>query len=1785
MSIRSESEEEITFETGSNLSSDQEERLFENSESDEASQASQEIETSQADEISEAMTTIHSIITKAPEFNGERAKYFGWEMEFMSYAEEKGFAPALLESSNGNLPASQTTVLDESIPSQKLQKKALDLNAAAMRALIGSLKSDHDRHKISHSRRIDATDWPNGKAWQVWKSLKEEYQPDDTTASAEMEMALHKLKVNKKLPPSHILHDIANIEATYGKEVPEARKVAIIMTIGHEYHQTISSANMLYKLAKSRDATSDELIAEMVKFYRMSQGGSGEGETKPLGSRSGTEAAFAGFKGKCNKCKKKGHKAKDCPEKGKAAGASTGATEKAGAAGTADKDKCGHCKKPGHKEENCWVKYPEKVPEWAKKLREEKKTVEASNSAATATEVLLCTVHSEKAMRAMNEGQLYYDGVDEEPELMELVKGGRLNLDCSLARSVIAHYIEVELDTYAQGDDLDQRVKQAFHTQWQRDIVWAYYELRYQKIAEAMNDPCDDCTETDLFGDVTPIDILDGFTTAPVTESVIEMPEHEDAVLLHGMEELALINIEEETTVGSELPTEQHEEYDLTSESDATSLTDAMTDDDSFATALDDMEWTHDLFILPEGFPMARRNMQIDYTDAYGVVEYTVPPFMGSVELWERQHEVALIEAQMQFPADMKLLRSPHIWIGDTGASGHCTAHPVGGVNVREGTTSTTGVSGDAINSEKEMDIRTQHCDKYGNFQRQVMFKDVSYLKGANYNLCSIASMLQNGWKLSGDSTMLKLNKGGDEILFDIVIKTTKGALYCGYFERTTATEVNNIATGQININVQRAHQVLGHNNETATRKIAAYLGWKITRGELLPCQDCTLAKAKQKNIPKVSQGEKATVPNGRVFLDNSTLRPPEGVKGSKRVWTIVVDEATGVEQSFFNPQKNDFIETICAKFHRFKEVGIPVRVIRMDNAGENKALVERLRSAEWQLTDIKVEYTARSTPQQNSLAERAFANIASRARALLNAANIPREWRWVLFPEAAQTITKLNWLQVISVDGVEKSRYEHFGQKRLPRFATHLRTWGEAGTVKIGKKNKVDNYGTTCVFIGYSSDHDGLCYRMWNPVTRGVHDTRDVIWLMRMYFTEKTPEGIRGEPVVYLDIETPDVNTAEIIETRTNPEPEAGRDEPSTNDGTTTYDDDTNPDVSEDGHASGSEDEEGFRKVRPTRTLKGMYKRYVPETGKSETVKWNFGAVDSANYYDLLNENVEEEESKLNMEIHTRISEFANVGAGIGGGFGNTSELKVMKYDEAINGPDGKAWAEEIDNEHERMVKNKAWEVVKREDVPKGMKIIDSTWACKKKSNGKLRGRLNARGFKQVEGVHYDGSSIHSPVTNAVTIRILLVLMILAGWIGLLNDVHGAFLLGLFTEGEQIYMEVPKGFKKHYPGNVVLRLLKCIYGLKQAAMAFWRVLLKCMTEMGMTRSTADPCLYFKWTASGLVMIVSWIDDMLIIGNDKLARETSKDFMSRFDCDDCGEIAEYVGCKIERKEGELTFTQPVLLQSFEDEFKLPSRVAGTPAAGGTMLKKPKEADILPDAEATKYRSGVGKLMYLMQYSRPEIYNAVRDLARHMKAPSQVHYDAMLRVMKYCVETPNRGLTLKPEGKWDGSRDFLFTISGRSDSDYAKCEDTRKSVSGYRVLLNGAPIVFKSATQKRAAQSVSEAELYGGIACAQEMLYAKHVLESMGLKVALPMELTMDNKGAVDHANGWSVGGQMRHIGTKAALLRELKESAQLVIKHIPGEQNDADLFTKNLDGPLFRKFAKVFVGDDEYMSK
>jgi hypothetical protein len=77
-----------------------------------------------------------------------------------------------------------------------------------------------------------------------------------------------------------------------------------------------------------------------------------------------------------------------------------------------------------------------------------------------------------------------------------------------------------------------------------------------------------------------------------------------------------------------------------------------------------------------------------------------------------------------------------------------------------------------------------------------------------------------------------------------------------------------------------------------------------------------------------------------------------------------------------------------------------------------------------------------------------------------------------------------------------------------------------------------------------------------------------------------------------------------------------------------------------------------------------------------------------------------------------------------------------------------------------------------------------------------------------------------------------------------------------------------------------------------------------------------------------------------------------------------------------------------------------------------------------------------------------------------------------------------------------------------------------------------------------------------------------------------MILEINNKGAVDTINSFSVGGCTRHINVRQCFLQELKEAKQLVVNWIPGLENSADMFTKNLDGPLFKRYAEQLLGEE-----
>jgi hypothetical protein len=338
----------------------------------------------------------------------------------------------------------------------------------------------------------------------------------------------------------------------------------------------------------------------------------------------------------------------------------------------------------------------------------------------------------------------------------------------------------------------------------------------------------------------------------------------------------------------------------------------------------------------------------------------------------------------------------------------------------------------------------------------------------------------------------------------------------------------------------------------------------------------------------------------------------------------------------------------------------------------------------------------------------------------------------------------------------------------------------------KIGAP-KVADHGIQCMMVGHPADHTNDCCRVWNPTTNRIHEACDIIWLRRMHFTSP---ALEHDIIVH----APPPPSAPIVEAG-----ESNASSGESEEGKETEDDDKEMPES---HKVTTRS--GKQVTAPPRLIQEIAEIGVSQASQAQ--QFEIGLTTAEENYSFMSEQW--------------CGEVAAVGMGTGSRFDDAmSELQAMKFKEAMQGQDKKEWEAAVEEEHDRMVHMLVWKPILLRDLPNHAKALTSTWAMKKKANGACCARMNAHGYEQGDGEHHDSHSISSPVTNEMTIRIVLTLMTMAGWVGKLLDVKGAFFHGDFEEGEEACLKIPEGFEKHCdPALCVLRLLKTLYGLKQAA-------------------------------------------------------------------------------------------------------------------------------------------------------------------------------------------------------------------------------------------------------------------------------------------------------------------------------------------------------------------------------
>jgi hypothetical protein len=506
-----------------------------------------------------------------------------------------------------------------------------------------------------------------------------------------------------------------------------------------------------------------------------------------------------------------------------------------------------------------------------------------------------------------------------------------------------------------------------------------------------------------------------------------------------------------------------------------------------------------------------------------------------------------------------------------------------------------------------------------------------------------------------------------------------------------------------------------------------------------------------------------------------------------------------------------------------------------------------------------------------------------------------------------------------------------------------------------------------------------------------------------------------------------------------------------------------------------------------------------------------------------------------------------------------NTSNIRDWGFRDILRMPAAhqKEWKNACREELEALRKRNVFELVK---LPPGRKAIKNRWVFDIKTDGRKKARLVAKGFSQVEGIDYD--EIFSPVVRFETVRMILATAALENWFISALDVKTAFLYGQLDE--EIYMEQPEGFKVKGQEGKVLRLRRAIYGLKQAALAWWKELDQSVKQLGFKRLYADAGLFVCRHADGTMLIMlAYVDDILFIGPNKSLLASKKAlFMERWECRDLGDCKEFLRMRLERKNGKIYLDQKDYLKKVLERFGMTNaRYAATPLpAGYKPLNHTGSAD---HKLRSKYQSVIGSLLYIMLGTRPDIAYAVTKLSQFSANPSQEHLDKALYICRYLAGTANYALV------FDGPSNR--GLIAYTDSDWAADPIKRRSVTGYFFKLANGIISWQSRSQKTVALSSTEAEYMALSDCSRQAVWMKSVYSELGMPLG-PIPICGDNQGSIFISSNPVQERRSKHIDIRYHYVRECIEEGRIEMFFIDGSQNPADMFTKNLGQAKFEQF-------------
>ncbi|GJY17050.1 ribonuclease H-like domain-containing protein [Tanacetum coccineum] len=382
------------------------------------------------------------------------------------------------------------------------------------------------------------------------------------------------------------------------------------------------------------------------------------------------------------------------------------------------------------------------------------------------------------------------------------------------------------------------------------------------------------------------------------------------------------------------------------------------------------------------------------------------------------------------------------------------------------------------------------------------------------------------------------------------------------------------------------------------------------------------------------------------------------------------------------------------------------------------------------------------------------------------------------------------------------------------------------------------------------------------------------------------------------------------------------------------------------------------------------------------------------------------------------------------------------------------------------------------------------------------------------------DYEKTFSLVVKMETVRCLLSLVVQKYYNIFQMDVNNAFLYGELNE--EVYMLHPHGFFNP-SDKKVCRLKESSYGLKQAPRQWNHKLSTNLKENSFEQSKNDHSLFSKNNEKFLLFLQVYVNDSVITGTRESEFVKFKQFLSnKFKIKYLGELKHVL----------------------------------TPLLENIVLahKESKNDKFL--VNITNCQRLVGTLIYLT-LTRPDISYVVHCLSQHMHAPLKSHFDISLRLLKYLKLALGYGIQFL-------KRQNGFNISTLSDSDWAKCPVTKRSVFGYCVFVNGCLVSWKSNKQATLSKSLAEAEYRPMTAATCEVMWIVKIMRDLNVDNLIPADLYCDNKYTIQIAANLVMHEKTKHFDIDVHLVREKVSLGLIKTVKVESKENVAHILTKAL---------------------